>query len=103
MCDEKPVLMLMIIIVILVKIFSFQDQHDYCDTEKISDYKGAEHTMCKFCVSLSLVFINTILFNITTLLYVSLHIAYHYLHEDFINCVYLINEMSIKILVKASK
>ena len=61
MCDEKPVLMLMIIIVILVKIFSFQDQHDYCDTEKISDYKGAEHTMCKFCVSLSLVFIWTIL------------------------------------------
>ena len=34
-----------------------KDRVDYCDTEAVSDYKGPDHTMCKFCVSLSLVFI----------------------------------------------
>ena len=30
---------------------SFQDQADYCDPYQESTYKGADHTMCKFCVS----------------------------------------------------
>ena len=28
-----------------------QDREDYCDEYRVSDYLGAEHTMCKYCVS----------------------------------------------------
>ena len=29
-----------------------QDKSDYCDEYRESDYLGAEHTMCKYCVSI---------------------------------------------------
>ena len=30
-----------------------QDKDDYCDGERKSDYLGADHTMCKYCVSIT--------------------------------------------------
>ena len=28
-----------------------QDKEDYCDDDRKSEYLGADHTMCKYCVS----------------------------------------------------
>ena len=30
-----------------------QDKEDYCDNDRKSDYLGADHTMCKYCVSIT--------------------------------------------------
>ena len=30
-----------------------QDKEDYCDGERKSDFLGADHTMCKYCVSIT--------------------------------------------------
>ena len=32
-------------------IDNVQDKQEYCDDDRKSDYLGADHTMCKYCVS----------------------------------------------------
>ena len=79
----------------------FQDQADYCDPYQESTYKGADHTMCKFCVSRAMlpftlsVYLHTT-YNIVECGWIMItqhHVMYRSLHRAPLSCVSIISNL----------